>query len=122
MRSEKFSHIPIIDDAGVVDGVFNESAILDYLIGSGMASVIEPEHTLKEIHKHCVIGADHVETFRFISPLASEDDVADIFLSVTGPFTRVGAVFVTPGAAPKEPIQRMITAWDVLSQSKGPIR
>jgi CBS domain-containing protein len=119
MRSEKFSHIPILNNDGVAVGVFNESAILDYLIASGMSSLIEPEHTLKEIYKHCVIGADHVETFRFISPRASEEDVADIFLSVTGPFTRVGAVFVTPGAAPHEPIQRMITAWDVLSQSKG---
>lgn len=119
MRDEKFSHIPILDEAGATVGVFNESAILDYLMASDMTSLIEPYHTLEEIRQHCAIGADHVETFRFIRPQASEDDVADTFLSVTGPFTRVGAVFVTPGAAPEQPIQRMITAWDVLSQSKG---
>ncbi len=119
MRTERFSHVPILNDEGHVVGVFNESAILDYLMLNNMAALIEPTDTLETIRTHCAIGADHVETFCFISPLASEDEVADMFLSVTGPFTRVGAVFVTPGAAPKQPIQRMITAWDVLSQSKG---
>ena len=118
MRENKFSHIPILDDVGAVSGVFNESAILDYLMASGMISMIEPETKLREIHKHCMIGADHVETFRFISPLASEDQVAEIFLTVTGMFTRVGAVFVTPDGEADKPIQRMITAWDVLAQSK----
>lgn len=118
MTEQSFSHIPIVNAAGVVEGVFNESAIMAYLMSSGMAARIEPEQTLDEIRAHCRIGADHIETFRFISPLASEDQVADLFLTVTGPFTRVGAVFVTPGEAPDQPIQRMITAWDVLAQSK----
>ena len=119
MRDGKFSHIPILNIDCCVEGVFNESAILDYLVANDMTSLIEPNHTLETIRAHCAIGADHVETFGFITPSASEDAVAEIFLTVTGEFTRVGAVFVTPGAAPKQPIQRMITAWDVLSQSKG---
>lgn len=116
MREEKFSHIPILDDEGVLEGVFNESAILDYLMASGMMSLIEPDQTLADIRDHCRLGADHIETFRFVDHRATEDEVADIFLTVEGPFTRVGAVFVNSGAAPDQPIQRMITAWDVLSQ------
>ncbi|WP_281857382.1 CBS domain-containing protein [Litoreibacter halocynthiae] len=119
MRSQRFSHVPILNDAGHVVGVFNEAAILDYLMTNDLAAMIDPPDTLETIQAHCTIGADHVETFRFISPLATEDEVIDIFLSLTGPFTRVGAVFVTPSASSDKPIQRMITAWDVLSQSKG---
>jgi CBS domain-containing protein len=119
MKKNKYSHIPILNDGGIVVGVFNESSILDYLIRSGMASLIEPDATLAEIQDHCLLGADHTETFRFIGPLAPEDDVADIFVTVSGEFTRVGAVFVTPGAAADKPIQRMITAWDVLAQTQG---
>lgn len=116
MREQKFSHIPILDAEGILLGVFNESAILDYLVASGMASLIEPDQTLTDILEHCRLGADHTETFRFVDHKATEDEVADIFLTVEGPFTRVGAVFVTPGASPHQPIQRMITAWDALSQ------
>ena len=116
MREQRFSHIPILDEAGVLVGVFNESSILDYLMASDMMSLIEPEHTLQDIADHCRVGADHTETFRFVDHKATEDEVADIFITVTGLFTRVGAVFVTPGAAKDQPIQRMITAWDVLSQ------
>jgi hypothetical protein len=119
MREQRFSHIPILDEEGVLMGVFNESAILDYLVASGMASLIEPDQNLADIRDHCCLGADHTETFRFVDHKATEDDVADIFLTVEGRFTRVGAVFVTPGAAPNQPIQRMITAWDVLSQRDG---
>jgi CBS domain-containing protein len=119
MREKKYSHIPILDKSGIVVGVFNESSILDYLIRSGMASLIEPDATLAEIRIHCLLGADHTETFRFIGPLAPEDEVADIFVTVSGQFTRVGAVFVTPGAAADKPIQRMITAWDVLAHKQG---
>lgn len=118
MRSERFSHIPILNTERVVLGVFNESAILDYLMASELMSFIETDTTLDQIDQHCRIGADHIETFRFISPLASEDDVANIFLTVNGPFTRVGAIFVTQDGHPEKPVQRMITAWDVLAQNK----
>jgi len=118
MRENCFSHIPIMGGAGVVEGVFNEAAILAHLMSSEMIMMIEPDDTLNGLRDQCRIGADHIEAFQFISPSASEDRVADAFLTVTGPFTRVGAVFVTPNAAPDKPVQRMITAWDVLAQSK----
>jgi predicted transcriptional regulator len=118
MRENCFSHIPIMGDAGVVEGVFNEAAILAHLMSSKMMMVIEAGDTLNGLHDQCRIGADHIETFQFISPSASEDQVTDVFLTVSGPFSRVGAVFVTPNAASDKPVQRMITAWDVLAQSK----
>ena len=118
MRENSFSHIPITNDAGVVEGVFNEAAIFDYLTSSGMIMMLEDATLLSDLRNHCRIGADHIETFRFISPSASEDQVADMFLTVIGPFSRVGAVFVTPEGYPNKPIQRMITAWDVLAQIK----
>ena len=116
MRKYQYSHIPILDTDGVVAGVFNESAILDYLVESDMASLIEPDATLEDLRKHCQLGADHTETFRFIDPKATEDEVVDVLVTVSGPSTRVGAVFVTLGAAPDRPIQRMITPWDVLEK------
>jgi len=37
------------------------------------------------------------------------------FIAIETPTTRVGAVFVTASGKRTEPLQRMITPWDVLA-------
>jgi CBS domain-containing protein len=114
MRDERYSHVPILDERKRVIGVFNESAIFDYFVSQ---TIIELTDTMvvADIMYHCSIDAGHTESFRFIGPGTTEDEMMDALINVEGEFTRIGALFVTPSGKATEPIHRMITIWDVMS-------
>lgn len=113
MRKGGFSHMPILDENDVVIGVFNETAIFHYLwheaetiVGRGMF--------VSDVLPHCRLDANRTETFRFVGPRVSIDDLADKFVKVESATTRVGAVFVTASGKSSEKLERLITLWDVL--------
>lgn len=114
MRDKRYSHVPVLDERKRVIGVFNESAIFDYLVKQ---TIIELTETMvvADIMDHCHLDAGHTESFRFIRPATTEDEMLDALINVEGEFTRVGALFVTPSGNPNEPLQRMVTVWDVMS-------
>ena len=114
MRAKRYTHVPILDEANRVIGVFNESAIFDYLVRE---TIIELTDTMvvAEVMDHCRLNAGHTESFQFIRPGTTEDEMLDALVKVEGEFTRVGALFVTPSGSPNEPLHRMITIWDVMS-------
>ena len=43
------------------------------------------------------------------------DDLVEMFVAVESPTTRLGAAFVTAAGKNTEPLQRLVTAWDVLA-------
>lgn len=113
MKQKGFSHLPIFDAKGTVIGVFNEAAVFGHLwdeeekiVGRGMQ--------VADILESCRLNAGHTETFDFVQPPTPTDALVDRFVSV-GNHTRVGAIFVTSSGKATEPIQRMITPWDVLA-------
>jgi predicted transcriptional regulator len=114
MRAKRYTHVPILDEANGVIGVFNESAIFDYLVSK---TIIEWTDTIvvAEIMDHCRLDAGHTESFHFIRPCTTEDEMVNALVNVEGEFTRVWALFVTPSGSPNEPLRRMITIWDVMS-------
>lgn len=117
MKRHGFSHLPILDGQGAVIGVFNEAAVFDHLWAES-ARIIERDMRLEDILPHCSVDAGHTETFRFVRPGALLDDLVGMFVAPESQTTRVGAVFVTASGKATEPLQRMITAWDVLAGPK----
>lgn len=113
MKRTGFSHLPILDEKDVLIGVFNEAAVFDYLWRED-AQIIERSMTVQDVLAHCKLDAGHTETFRFVLPGTSLDELIDLFRAVATPMTRVGAVFVTPSGKSEQPIHRLITPWDVL--------
>lgn len=113
MKKFGFSHVPIVDESDVVVGVFNEAAVFDYL-WSESEKIVGRSMSVLDILSHCRLDAKHTETFRFVDPRAPLEDLVDIFLTPNSPTTRVGAVFVTASGKNTEPLQRLITTWDVL--------
>ncbi len=113
MREKRYSHVPVLDERGRVIGVFNEAAVFDYLMSQ---TIIELNDTIVigDIMDHCHLDAGHTEEFRFIGPSTTEDEMLDHLINVQGPYTRVGALFVTPSGKKTEPLNRMITIWDVM--------
>ncbi|WP_149538790.1 CBS domain-containing protein [Siccirubricoccus phaeus] len=117
MKREGFSHLPILDERDTVIGVFNEAAVFDHLwaepemiIGRGMR--------IEDILSHCRLGAGHTETFKFVRPGTPLDDLVQMFVALESPTTRVGAAFVTASGKETDPLQRMITPWDVLAGAR----
>jgi CBS domain-containing protein len=115
MRAKRYSHVPILDEQKRVIGVFNESAIFDYLVSQ---TIIELTDTMvvDDIMDHCRLDAGHTESFRFVRADTTEDEMLDALVNVEGEFTRVGALFVTPSGKQAEPLHRMITLWDAVNR------
>jgi len=117
MKHSGFSHLPILDERGAVIGVFNEAAVFDHL-WVGTETIIGRDMKVADILPHCQLDAGHTETFKFVQPGRLLDDLVSMFTAPASPTTRVGAVFVTASGKPNEALQRMITAWDVLTGSR----
>ena len=116
MKRGGFSHVPILDELGAVVGVFNEAAVFDCLWAE-TETIIGREMQISEILPHCLLDAGHTENFRFVKPGTLIDDLVEMFRAPESPTTRLGAAFVTASGKKTEPLQRLVTAWDVLTSS-----
>ena len=114
MKRSGFSHVPILNDSGAVIGVFNEAAMFDHLWAEA-DTIVSREMQISDILPHCLLDAEHTETFRFVKPRAPIDDLIEMFRALESPTTRVGAAFVTASGKETEALQRLITSWDVIS-------
>ena len=114
MKLYGFSHIPILDDCEAVVGVFNEASVFDHL-WSDSETIIGRNMLVSDIFRHCRLDANHTESFRFVTPRTPLDELGAMFLAIESPTSRVGAAFVTASGKPTEPLQFLITPWDVLA-------
>ena len=117
MKQGDFSHVPILNEHGVIVGVFNEAAVFDYLwVDTEM--IIGRQMEVSDIFAHCRLE-NHAESFKFVEPGTPVDDLVEMFLALEARTTRVGAAFVTASGKSSEPLQRLITAWDLLEAASG---
>lgn len=116
MRQKGYSHLPILDEQDAVVGVFNEAAVFDHLWAEP-ETIIAKDMQVADIFPHCRLDAGHTETFRFVKPRTPMEQLMEMFVAVQSPSSRVGAAFVTASGKPTEPLQRMITPWDVLAST-----
>ncbi|MCL7466753.1 hypothetical protein [Phaeovulum sp. NW3] len=98
--------------------LFNEASIFAGLC-TRQEVVLEGSMPLREIMDFCSLDAGHTETFDFVPPQMTKDELLKRFVAVETETTRIGAVFVTKTGKRSEPLQRMITPWDVLSHFHG---
>ena len=118
MKRGGFSHVPIVDECDVVIGVFNEAAVFDHL-WADTETIVGRQMQIADILLNCSLDANHTEIFRFIKPATPVDDLVDMFLDLNSPTTRLGAAFVTASGKKSDPLQRLITPWDVLAISSN---
>ncbi len=114
MREKGFSHLPILGQSDEVVGVFNEASVFAHLWREG-ETIVGRDMRLSDIMEDCLIESSRTETFQFVRPGTPLRELQSIFLSLHTPFSRVGAVFVTASGRQHEPLQRLITPWDILA-------
>jgi len=118
MKRDGFSHLPILDEHDAVIGVFNEAAVF-YHLWAEPARIIERDMRVEDVLPHCRLDAGHTETFQFVRPGTLLDDLVGMFVAPISRTTRLGAAFVTASGKDTEPLQRMITPWDVLANGRN---
>ncbi|MER9568877.1 hypothetical protein NKI77_06770 [Mesorhizobium opportunistum] len=116
MKRGGFTHVPILDERDTVIGVFNEAAVFHFLWAEP-ETIVGRQMKISDVFDSCSLDANRMETFRFLGPRTPLDSLIEMFLAVESPLTRVGAAFVTASGKETEPLQRLITPWDVLAMS-----
>lgn len=115
IKTRGFSHLPILDERDAVIGVFNEAAVFAHLWKEEMVLILR-NMTVSDIMDSCHLSARHTETFEFVGPNTTQEKLVNLFVTIPSPTTRVGAVFVTASGNPRDPLQGLITPWDVLAR------
>jgi CBS domain-containing protein len=112
MHRNVFTHVPVVDEKGLLVGIFSENSILSYLAHHKMAA-IDPDTRIDEFKEFIPLGSHKSEVFDFVSRDTPLANVASSFQVNLKNKKRLGAVFVTENGRKEEKILGLITAWDV---------
>jgi CBS domain-containing protein len=111
MIAEVFTHVPILDENGILTGVFSESSVFNYF-GSHNEIILDDTIAISEFEDFVHIGGRPNEMFSFVSRQELLVSVKEQF--VTERQKRLGAIFITENGSPAEKLLGLLTPWDVL--------
>ncbi len=113
MLKNSFTHVPIVNDLGLVTGVFSENTLLRYLIDDKIVE-IDDDKTFAEIGEKYLGFSNHkTEKFDFIARDTMLTEIKEMFSEALSTDRRVGMLFVTQNGSPKERPLGIVTLWDV---------
>lgn len=115
MRDNSFTYVPILKD-GVVQGIFDENAIFNYLADSEIITV--DGAIFEDLKQYLSLYNRELVQFDFVSPDTYVDDLYKLFKHKLNTGTRLGMIFITPSGKATERITGIITPWDILGKEK----
>ena len=108
-----FTHVPVYDN-GVFVGVLSESALLRWVgYRTEQGKVIDKTNNIKAMIKFLDQPGGKFNDFIFLPKNTLILDVRQYFDTALRQGRRLGAVFVTKTGKNSEPIEGMLTAWDL---------
>lgn len=113
MREKVYTHIPIIEN-GVLIGVFDENSLFNYVAENEIVDVDE-KLCFSDIRKYLSIRGREMEEFLFVKSTMYVDDLEKEIQKYFSKNKRVGIAFLTANGREDEPIQGIITPWDIIS-------
>ena len=113
MRQKVYTHIPIIEN-GVLVGVFDENSLFNYVAEN---EIIDVDDTLSfnDILQYLSVKDREMEEFLFVKSTMYVEDLEKEIQKYFYKNKRVGIAFLTVNGRENEPIQGMITPWDIIS-------
>jgi len=114
MRSRVYTHVPILNNQQVI-GVFDENAVFNYLADSGIID-IDDSLTFCDLRDYLSMEKRDMETFIFKKSSLYVDELRSEFEKAFQKGIRIGVAFLTPSGKASEPLQAMITPWDILGR------
>ena len=115
MQEKTFTHIPILDNNDVVVGVFSENTLLSYLIDDEIVGIDEKTR-FADLKKYLPVSAHKSESFYFVPQNKLLADIKTRFEKSLQKQERIGLLFMTNNGKATEPLQGLISAWDVAAK------
>ena len=106
-----FSFIPIVED-NILAGVLSEGAAVRYILNTPDVKVPE-KFTFESIKEFVSIEALDPAEFVFVSEKKKVSDISSMFDEALTVKKRIKMVFVTETGLKSEPLEGIITAWDL---------
>ena len=113
MRQKVYTHIPIIEN-GVLVGVFDENSLFNYVAENEIVDVDE-KLRFSDIKPYLSVQGREMEEFLFVKATMYVEDLEKEIQQYFSKNKRVGIAFLTANGRENEPIQGMITPWDIIS-------
>ena len=113
MRQKVYTHIPIIEN-GVLIGVFDENSLFNYIAENEIIDV-DDKLSFSDILQYLSVKGREMEEFLFIKPSMYVEDLEIEIQKYFNKNKRVGIAFLTTNGRENDPIQGIITPWDIIS-------
>lgn len=112
MRKRGIKKVPILENKRVV-GVFDENSLFRYVADHGIVDINEGL-TFEDIKEYLALDGRETEAFIFVKSSLYVEEVEDLFERKISQKKRVLAAFVTNTGRADEPLQGIITPWDII--------
>ena len=113
MRQKGYTHIPIVEN-GLLVGVFDENSLFNY-VAEHEAVELDDKLCFRDIQKYLSIQDRELEAFLFVKATMYVEDLEKEMQTYSNKNKRVGIAFLTANGRENEPVQGMVTPWDILS-------
>lgn len=114
MKSKRFSHVPIVENHRVV-GVFDKNSIFLYLTKEGVECINNLSSlTFADIEQYVSLKYRTDLDFIFARSNMFVDELEDIFEKALDNGKRISLVFLTATGSKGEPLQGIVTPWDII--------
>ena len=116
MLKKRHSHVPILDEKGVVVGVFSESTMLE----ASMSGVCCSRNARMRDIKDCLLIDNHkFDVFKFVSKETTIARLRKMHQEATKQDKRIGLVLVTANGDSDQPLLGILNIWDLPADDSG---
>lgn len=114
MYERGISHLPIVQNHRVI-GVYNAQSVYSYLSDFSCKSITALKGaTFRSIEKHLSVTGRKNDEFIFVRSNMYVDELEEIFEKSIKSGKRIRLAFLTQNGKPSEPLQGIITPWDII--------
>ena len=111
MNMNSYTHIPILDN-DVVQGIFNENSIFNYLADN---KIIEIDGTFEDIANYLSLNARKNEEYKFIDKNYKVEKLKQDIEDAKKRNKRLDIAFITENGKQTEKLLGLITIWDIIN-------
>lgn len=111
MIDMKYSHVPVLDNTGRVIGVFSESTGLELeRLGIGHT---DARLVIDDFRAYLPVDRHRVDAFHFVARTETVAHLRQICAAAVKKRERIGMFFVTRSGDQNEPLEGILTVWDI---------
>lgn len=115
MKQNNYTHVPVIDDNGIITGIFSESTVFAYMVKNECIS-INKQTKIKEFQEFIPMQKHENEFFPFVPKETLVIEIEEMFQRKLQGKKRLAVIYITETGKVKEKILGLITAWDVAAK------